>query len=127
MKKTRLIFYWAILVLLMFLYYVVSEAFYLVSSGDINERKLVAQLIAFYNLPMILALGFMRLWLLKPVSERQRFLDIFYFVVPVLIIIACFATWIWVGIILSVLAGGIIVREFIVSVIKRDSVFLRKR
>jgi hypothetical protein len=128
MRKTRLIFYLAILALLMFLYCVIIEALYLVSTNDINEKKMIAQLIAVYYVPVILVLGFIRLWLLKPVNQqRSHLLDIPYFVIPVLMITACFTAWIWVGIIFSVLAGVLILYEFIWSVTKMDSLLFGKR
>lgn len=112
MKKIRLIFYWAILVLLLFLYYSIGDIFYSTFSSDGLPLLMVVYVIA----PIILVLAFVRLWLLKPVNPRQRLFDVLYFTIPVLIIIACFGTWVWVGIILSTLAGVLIVYEFIRSV-----------
>jgi hypothetical protein len=127
MRKTRLIFYLAILALLMFLYYVIIEALYLVSTNDINEKKMIAQLIAVYYVPVILVLGFIRSWLSKPVNQRSHLLDVPYFVIPVLMITACFTAWIWLGIIFSVLASVLILYEFIRSVTKMDSLLFGKR
>ncbi len=126
MKKTRLVFYWFILVLLVFLYYVIIDALYADIGTDISERQLVPQLVASINLPMIIVLGLVRLWLLKLLSQRSRILDVPYFVLPVLIIIASFAEQLWAGIILSALAGGLIAYEFIRSIIKKDSLSLRE-
>lgn len=117
MKKSRLIFYWAILILLMFLYYGISDIFYSTISSDGLPLLMVVYVIA----PLTLVLGFIRLWLLKPSNQRSRLFDLPYFVLPVLIIIACFAAWIWLGIILSALAGVFIVYEFIRSVSKTNS------
>lgn len=114
MKKSMLIFYWAILFLLMFLYFSIGDIFYSIISADGLPLLMVVYVIA----PLTLVLGFVRLWLLKPVNQRQRLLDIPYFAIPVLIIISCFAIWIWVGILLSVLGGVLIVYEFIRSIIK---------
>jgi hypothetical protein len=117
MKKSRLIFYWAILILLMFLYYGISDIFYSTISSDGLPLLMVVYVVA----PLTLVLGFIRLWLLKPSNQRSRLFDLPYFVLPVLIIIACFAAWIWLGIILSALAGVFIVYEFIRSVSKTNS------
>jgi len=111
MKKTRLFFYWFILVLLIFLYYSIGDIFYSTISADALPLLMIAYVIA----PLIIVLGLVRLWLLKPVSRRSRILDVAYFVLPVLIIIACFALQFWMGIILSALAGGLIAYEFIGS------------
>jgi len=125
MKRTRLIFYWAILVLLVFLYYSIGDIFY--STIPVNIQGTMSLLVVVYIIvPLTLVLGFVRLWLLKPVDQRQRFFDIAYFAIPVLIIVACFATWIWVGIILSTLAGILILYEFITSIIKSGSLLPRK-
>jgi hypothetical protein len=117
MKKSRLIFYWAILVMLMFLYYSIADIFYSTISSDGLPLLMVVYVIA----PLILVLTSVRLWLLKPVNQRQRLFDVPYFAIPVLLIIACFAAWIWVGIILSALAGVLIVYEFIGSITKTNS------
>lgn len=127
MKKSRLFLYWVSLVLLMFLYYVIIDSLYSHIQINITAGEMVGvQLTAVFVVPLTLALGFIRFWLLKPVNQRQCLLDIPYFAIPVLIIIACFAAWIWVGIILSVLAGVLIVYEFIRSIIKVESLLLRK-
>ena len=127
MKKTRLIFYWAILVLSMFLYYEIGINLYSTSQIDLNGGAMVGvELTAIFVVPLNFILGFVRLWLLKSVSQRSRILDIPYFVLPVLIIITSFAEQLWAGITLSTLAGGLIAYEFIRSIIKSDSWLLRK-
>jgi hypothetical protein len=123
MKKSRLIFYLAVLVLLLFLYYSIGDIFYSIISADGLPLLMVVYVIA----PLTLVLGFIRLWLLKPVNQRSRLLDFLYFIMPVMIIIACFAAWIWAGIILSVLAGALIGYEFIRSIIKMNTMLLRKK
>jgi hypothetical protein len=120
MGKARLIFYLAILLLLLFLYYTVIEALYMASPNDSNERGFVADLMAVFIVPVILLLGFVRLWLLKPAKQRKRLFDVPYYVLPVLIIIACFATWVWVAIILSALAGVLIVYEIVKGISKMN-------
>jgi len=122
MKKSRLIFYWAILVLLLFLYYSIGDIFHSTISSDGLPLLMIVYVIG----PLTLVLALLRLWLLKPVNQRQRLLDIGYFTIPVLIIIACYTPWVWPGIILSALAGVLIVYEFIKSIIKIDSMLLRK-
>lgn len=122
MKKTRLIFYWAILGLLIFLYYSIGDIFYSTISSDGLPLLMIVYVIA----PLTLILGFIRLWLLKPLNHRSRLFDVPYFAIPVLMIVACFAAWIWAGIILSVLAGVLIAYEFIKSIVKMDSMLLRK-
>ena len=119
MRKTRLIFYWATLVLLMFLYYGIIETLYQSSIININEGSLGAQFLAVYFVPLNLVLGIVRLWLLKPVNKRWRLLNASYFVIPVLLIIVCLAAQFWLGIILSALAGILIVFEFIRSIVHR--------
>lgn len=127
MKKSRLIFYWAILVLLMFLYYITFDSLYSHRQININAGETVGvQLTAILVVLPILVLGFIRLWLLKPLSQRPHLFDVLYFVIPVLMIVACFAVWIWVGIILSALAGVLIVYKFIRSIIKVDSMLLKR-
>ena len=123
MKKSRLIFYWAILVLLLFLYYSIGDIFYSIISADGLPLLMVVYVIA----PLTLVLAFIRLWLLKPVNHRSRLLDVLHFGIPVLIIVACFAAWIWVGIMLSALAGILIAYEFVMSVTKSDRLFPEKQ
>jgi len=121
----RLIFYWAILILLMFLYYETGDTFYSTIPINVNGGMPLLVIIQFV-VPLILVLSFVRLRLLKPINQRQRFFDVAYFVIPILIIIACLVTQIWAGIILSALAGVMIVYEFIRSLTKSDSLLLRK-
>lgn len=110
----------------MFLYYVVIEALYLVSPNDFGDKQTIGQLIALYNVPVILFFVFVRLRLLKPVNERSNFLDVTSFAIPIVLIVACLAAWIWIGIILSVLGGVLTGYEFIRSIVKMDSMLLRK-
>jgi hypothetical protein len=109
----------------MFLYYSIGDIFYSTIPVDI-QGTLPLLMVVYVIVPLILVLGLVRLWLLKPVSQRLRILDISYFVLPVLIIIACLAAQIWVGIILSMLAGIIILYEFIGGIIKKDFLLLDK-
>lgn len=126
MKKSRLILYWFILVLSMVLYYLTLDSLYSHRQINVHAGEMLGvQLTAILIVPPIPILGFVRLWLLKPVNQRQRLFDVLYFVIPVIIIIACFAAWIWVGITLSALAGILVGYEFIMSIIKMDSM-LRK-
>ena len=122
MRKSRLIFYWAILVLLLFLYYSIGDIFYSTISSDGLPLLMIVYVIG----PLTVILAVLRLWLLKPVNQRQRLLDIWYFAIPVLILIGCYIPWVWSGIILSAVAGVLIVYEFIRSIIKMDSMLLRK-
>ncbi len=125
MKKSGLIFYWVILALLMFLYYNIGDVFY--STIPINTQGTLSLLIVVvFIAPLTFFLGFVRLWLLKRVNQRQRFFDIAYFIIPALIILACFAAQIWAGIFLSMFAGVLITYEFIRSVIKKDILLLKK-
>lgn len=127
MKKSRLIFYWAVLVVLMILYYGIGDSFFSTSQINLNGGALVGvQLIGLFMAPFTLVLGFIRLWILRPLNQRLRLFDITYFAIPVLMTVACFAVWLWVGIILSVIAGVLIGHEFIMSIIKMDSMLLRK-
>ena len=118
MNKSRLIIYWAVLVVLMILYYGIGESLFSITHIDLNGGALVGvQLIGILIAPLTLILGFIRLWILRPLSHRSRLLDAPYFVVPALMIISCLAGWIWLGIILSTLAGMLIAYEFIRSII----------
>jgi hypothetical protein len=98
-----------------------------VSSSDNNDKSFAAQWIAIYIVPVILVLGFVRLWLLKPAKRRKRLFDVPYYVMPALIIIACFATWVWVAVILSALAGFLIVYEVIKGLSKMNSLLFRDK
>ncbi len=104
MKKASLIFYWTVLVLLIFLYYNIVDIYY----RTISDDGLPLLMVVYVIVPLMLVLGMVRLWLLKPVNQRQRLLDIPYFVIPVLIVFACFVAPIWVGIVLSVIGGVLI-------------------
>ena len=127
MKKTRLIFYWAILVLLMFLYYLIIDALYVDLDSSVNERALVPQLIAIVNVPLNLFLALVRLLVLKGMNKSHRFFDIIHFAIPALIAIACFALQLWIGIILSAFAIVLIGYELTRSITKMNSMLAKKK
>jgi hypothetical protein len=119
MKKGSLLFYWLILVSSAFLYYVTFDTAY--SHGQINVdagETIGLQLIAILIVPLTVVLGVLRLWLWRRVDSRSRSMDLLYFVIPVLVAICCFATWVWCAIILSLIGGALIGLEFIKSIIK---------
>ncbi len=127
MRKIRLVFYWVALVLLTFLYYGIVDSLAQTRGMDLNgEASLGLRLIAIVVVPLVITLALFRLWLLKPVKQKNLYFEIAHFAIPVLIAVACFAAQLWVGIILSVLAGGLIAYEFIRSVTKTDSMLLKK-
>jgi hypothetical protein len=122
MSKIRFFFYCLVLVALMVLYYGIGDSLYSIGHIDLKGGAMLGvELIALIIAPLAIVLTFIRLWLLKPLNERLRLLDVSYFVIPVLLMIACFAAWIWVGIVLSVLAGVLIAYEFIRSVARSNS------
>ncbi|MBS1978683.1 MAG: hypothetical protein JST46_15025 [Bacteroidetes bacterium] len=123
MKKIHLFFYWIILALLVYLNYGISKALYLTThfssnGGGVKEGLMYIALIL---VPLVIMLGLLRLWLLKPAKQRLRLFDIVYFVAPVLVAVSCFANQLWTGIISSGLAGILIVFELIRSFIDRQS------
>jgi hypothetical protein len=119
MKKIRLITYWITLAMLMILYYGIADSLYSTTQIDFKGGAMVGlQLIAFFIAPVVLVLGFVRQVLLITVNRGFRLFDVSYFVIPLLIMIACFAAELWPGIILSVLAGLMIAYEFIESCYK---------
>ncbi|HMI64411.1 MAG TPA: hypothetical protein VK517_00135 [Cyclobacteriaceae bacterium] len=126
MKKGSLIFYWAILILLTFLYYETGDTFYSTIPINVNGGMPLVVIIQFI-VPLMLVLSFVRLRLLKPIIQRQRFFDVAYFVIPILIIFTCLAAQIWAGIILSALAGVLIVYEFFRGITKKDSLSFKDR
>lgn len=127
MKKFRFILYLFVLLVLMFLYFGIFDSLLSASHLDPNGGAQVGiQLIGLFIAPLTLILGFVRLWLLRPLRDRFRLLDIPYFVIPILMIVGCFASEVWMGIILSAIAGVFVGYEFSRSIIKIDLMVVKK-